>query len=48
MNTTRRHFIKVSAAATAVMSTQDIFAEEKVKPLRILILAAPDSPARFR
>ena len=48
MNTTRRHFIKVSAAATAVMSTQDIFAEEKVKPLRILILGGTGFTGPFQ
>ena len=40
MNTTRRHFIKVSAAgafAIGVRSTK-LFAEQSVKPLRILIL----------
>src|SRR5438552_12429273 len=36
--TTRRQFIKLSIAATAAMSIQNTFAEEKVKPLRILIL----------
>src|SRR5437763_8556199 len=36
--TTRRQFIKLSVAATAAMSIQNTFAEEKVKPLRILIL----------
>ena len=48
MNTTRRHFIKVSAAATAVMSIQDIFAEEKVKPLRILILGGTGFTGPFQ
>src|SRR6266513_1422121 len=36
--TTRRQFIRLSVAATAAMSIQNTFAEEKVKPLRILIL----------
>src|SRR5438046_7177542 len=36
--TTRRQFIKLSVTATAAMSIQNTFAEEKVKPLRILIL----------
>src|SRR6478752_3688725 len=48
MNTTRRHFIKVSAAACAVMSIQDIFAEEKVKPLRILILGGTGFTGPFQ
>ena len=48
MDTTRRHFIKVSAAATAVMSIQDIFAEEKVKPLRILILGGTGFTGPFQ
>ena len=46
--TTRRQFIKVSAAATAVMSIQDIFAEEKVKPLRILILGGTGFTGPFQ
>src|SRR6476660_5974086 len=48
MNTTRRHFIKVSAAATAVMSTQDIFAEDKPKSLRILILGGTGFTGPFQ
>jgi 2'-hydroxyisoflavone reductase len=48
MNTTRRHFIKVSAAATAVMSIQDIFAEKNVKPLRILILGGTGFTGPFQ
>jgi nucleoside-diphosphate-sugar epimerase len=48
MNTTRRHFIKVSAAATAAMRIQNIFAEEKVKPLRILILGGTGFTGPFQ
>src|SRR5438445_5457055 len=36
--TSRRQFIKLAAAASTAMSIQDIFAEERTKPLRILIL----------
>src|SRR6059058_6379697 len=40
--TTRRHFIKVSATAAGALGLavkwNNLFAEEKVKPLRILIL----------
>src|SRR6059058_1270174 len=46
--TTRRHFIKVSAAATAAMSIQNTFAEEKVKPLRILILGGTGFTGPFQ
>ena len=40
MNTTRRHFIKVSAASAVVLGAKStaLLAEESVKPLRILIL----------
>jgi len=48
MNTTRRHFINVSAAATAAMSIQDMFAEEGVKPLRILILGGTGFTGPFQ
>src|SRR5216110_3577883 len=48
MNTTRRHFIKVSAAATAVMNIQDIFAEESGKSLRILILGGTGFTGPFQ
>src|SRR6266513_2155740 len=48
MNTTRRHFIKVSAAATAVMSIHSIFAEEGVKSLRILILGGTGFTGPFQ
>src|SRR5437763_12865390 len=48
MNTTRRHFIKVSAAATAAMNIQNIFAAEKVKPLRILILGGTGFTGPFQ
>src|SRR3954453_1814497 len=41
-NTTRRHFIKISAAAGATVAfgaeSTSLFAEKTVKPLRILIL----------
>jgi 2'-hydroxyisoflavone reductase len=48
MNTTRRHFIKVSAAATAAMSIQNIFAEGKMTPLRILILGGTGFTGPFQ
>src|SRR5947199_7479091 len=48
MNTTRRHFIKVSAAATAVMNIQHIFAEESGKSLRILILGGTGFTGPFQ
>ena len=48
MNTTRRHFIKLSVAATAAMSIQNTFAEEKVKPLRILILGGTGFTGPFQ
>jgi nucleoside-diphosphate-sugar epimerase len=42
MKTTRRHFIKLSAAASGVfglgIGSTELFAEQSVKPLRILIL----------
>jgi 2'-hydroxyisoflavone reductase len=37
-STTRRQFIKLSAAAASALSTGNLFAEKSVKPLRILIL----------
>jgi len=46
--TTRRQFIKLSVAATAAMSTQNTFAEEKVKPLRILILGGTGFTGPFQ
>src|SRR5204863_7671681 len=40
MNTTRRHFVKVSAATGIVLAARStsLFAQQNVKPLRILIL----------
>src|SRR5881392_3424991 len=46
--TTRRQFIKLSVAATAAMSIQNTFAEEKVKPLRILILGGTGFTGPFQ
>src|SRR6476660_8595206 len=46
--TTRRQFIKLSVAATAAMSNQNTFAEEKVKPLRILILGGTGFTGPFQ
>jgi len=46
--TTRRQFIKLSVAATAAMSIQNAFAEEKVKPLRILILGGTGFTGPFQ
>src|SRR6184192_2483216 len=46
--TTRRQFIKLSVAATAAMRIQDIFAEESVKPLRILILGGTGFTGPFQ
>src|ERR1700675_2500901 len=37
-STSRRHFIKLSAAAGTALSVGNLFAENTVKPLRILIL----------
>ena len=48
MSTTRRQFIKLSVAATAAMSIQNTFAEEKVKPLRILILGGTGFTGPFQ
>ena len=48
MNTTSRHFVKVSSAATAAMSIQNMFAQEKVKPLRILILGGTGFTGPFQ
>src|SRR5437016_3351598 len=49
MSTTpRRQFIKLSIAATAAMSIQDIFAEESVKTLRILILGGTGFTGPFQ
>src|SRR5438128_11131579 len=47
-NTTRRQFIKLSVAATAAMSIQNTFAEEKMKPLRILILGGTGFTGPFQ
>src|SRR5437764_5939894 len=46
--TTRRQFIKLSVAATAAMSIQNTFAEEKVKPLRILVLGGTGFTGPFQ
>src|SRR5436309_12033610 len=46
--TTRRQFIKLSVTATAAMSIQNTFAEEKVKPLRILILGGTGFTGPFQ
>src|ERR1700719_5242240 len=46
--TTRRQFIKLSVAATAAMSIQNTVAEEKVKPLRILILGGTGFTGPFQ
>jgi 2'-hydroxyisoflavone reductase len=46
--TTRRQFIKLSVAATAAMSIQNTFAEEKVKALRILILGGTGFTGPFQ
>ena len=46
--TTRRQFIKLSVAATAAMSIQNTFAEEKVKPLRVLILGGTGFTGPFQ
>src|SRR5882724_7357040 len=46
--TTRRQFIKLSVAATAAMSIQKTFAEEKVKRLRILILGGTGFTGPFQ
>jgi 2'-hydroxyisoflavone reductase len=46
--TTRRQFIKLSVAATAAMSIQNTFADEKVKPLRILILGGTGFTGPFQ
>src|SRR5438477_11353123 len=46
--TTRRQFIKLSVAATAAMTIQNTFADEKVKPLRILILGGTGFTGPFQ
>src|SRR4029450_8702678 len=48
MSTSRRQFIKLTAAAAAAMSIQDIFAEESAKPLRILILGGTGFTGPFQ
>ena len=48
MGTTRRQFIKLSVAATAAMSIQNTFAEQGVKPLRILILGGTGFTGPFQ
>src|SRR5438034_4362072 len=46
--TSRRQFIKLAAAASTAMSIQDIFAEERTKPLRILILGGTGFTGPFQ
>src|SRR6266516_5432052 len=46
--TSRRQVIKLAATTTAAMSIQDIFAEESVKPLRILILGGTGFTGPFQ
>src|ERR1700758_1993143 len=46
--TTRRQFIKLSVATTAAMSIQNIFAEQTVKPMRILILGGTGFTGPFQ
>src|SRR5256714_10201013 len=45
---TRRNFTNPSGDATAAMSIQNTFAEEKVKPLRILILGGTGFTGPFQ
>jgi 2'-hydroxyisoflavone reductase len=47
-STTRRHFIKLSAAAGTVLSVGNLFAEKTVKPLRILILGGTGFTGPFQ
>jgi 2'-hydroxyisoflavone reductase len=44
----RRQFLKISAAATAAMSVQPVFAKGEVKPLRILILGGTGFTGPFQ
>jgi 2'-hydroxyisoflavone reductase len=48
MNTTRRRFIKLSAAAATAMTIPDLFAANSVKPLRILILGGTGFTGPFQ
>jgi 2'-hydroxyisoflavone reductase len=48
MITTRRHFLKVSAAATSALSLGSLFAQTSVKPLRILILGGTGFTGPFQ
>jgi 2'-hydroxyisoflavone reductase len=52
MNTTRRHFIKVSAATAGALGlavkSNNLFAEDAVKPLRILILGGTGFTGPFQ
>ncbi|MEY2538873.1 MAG: hypothetical protein QOG67_2613 [Verrucomicrobiota bacterium] len=48
MITTRRHFLKVSAAATSALSFGSLFAQTSVKPLRILILGGTGFTGPFQ
>ncbi len=48
MHSSRRHFIKISTAATAAISMQPLFERERVKPLRILILGGTGSIGPFQ
>ena len=47
-STTRRHFIKLSAAAGTALSVGPLFAEKSVKPLRILILGGTGFTGPFQ
>src|SRR6476660_8425811 len=46
--TTRRQFIKLSVVAASLKKKQNTFAEEKVKPLRILILGGTGFTGPFQ
>src|SRR5438045_7654474 len=48
MKTSRRHFIKLSAASMAATTMPDIFAANSVKPLRILILGGTGFTGPFQ
>ena len=48
MSISRRQFLKISAAATAAMSVQPVFAKGEVKPLRILILGGTGFTGPFQ
>jgi 2'-hydroxyisoflavone reductase len=48
ISTTRRHFIKLSAAAGTALSVGNLFAEKTVKPLRILILGGSGFTGPFQ